>query len=407
MSADDVRAAAAAIAEAVVRTPTLCSKTLSEITGAEIAVKFENLQFTASFKERGALNRCLALSEAERRRGVISMSAGNFSQALAYHAGRLGIPATIVMPADTPFIKVRRTEELGAKVVLQGGGLEEAAAKVAQLAGPGGPVAVSPFDDAAVIAGQGTVALEMLEDRPEIETLVVPVGGGGLLAGMAVAARSLRPGLEIVGVQTEAYPSMVIALGGGSTSCRGTTIADGIAVPQAGELTTPIVAELVDEVVTVPEERIEEAICLYLEVEKTVAEGAGATSLAAVIDNPGRFTGKHCGLVLSGGNIDLRLLASVIVRGLVRSGRLARLHIEMPDSPGSLNRATEVIGAQRANIIEVWHQRDVLGVPSRSAEVEVLVECSDADHAQNLLGALREAGFRVRYPPPTDDRHPR
>ncbi len=400
VTAEDVEAAAAAIAGAVVRTPTVRSKTLSDITGADVSVKFENLQFTASFKERGALNRCLHLTDSERQRGVAAMSAGNFSQALAYHAGRLGIPATIVMPTDTPFIKVSRTRRLGARVVLEGSGLEEAAARTAELAEEAGMIVFSPFDDDAVIAGQGTVALEMLEDLPDVETLVVPVGGGGLIAGMAVAARALRPHIEIVGVQSEAFPSMVAALQGTEAHCGGSTIADGIAVPHPGELTRPIVAALVDDVVTVPEARIEEAVCLYLEVEKTVAEGAGAVSLAALLERPARFSGKRCGLVLSGGNIDLRLLASVIMRGLVRSGRLTRLHIEMPDTPGSLTRATEIMGRLRANIVEVWHQRDVLGVPSRSADVEVLVETADRDHTQRLIDGLREVGFTTRSSTP-------
>jgi threonine dehydratase len=395
VSADDVRRAAAAIEGAVVRTPSARSETLSEITGAEVTVKFENLQFTASYKERGARNRLLELGDAERARGVVTMSAGNYAQAVARHAGLLGVRATIVMPEATPTVKAARTAALGATVVRQGASLAESQAEARRLAERDGMVLLSPYDDAEVIAGQGTVALELLEDHPDLEVLVLPVGGGGLLAGCAVIARDLAPGIEIVGVQTERYPSMVNALRGEHRPCGGPTIADGIAVATAGELTSAIAAALVDDVFAVPESRIEEAVGLYLEIEKVVAEGAGATALAGLLDAPERFRGRRVGIVLSGGNIDLRLLASVVMRGMVRTGRLGTLRVQIPDRPGSLARLSQIIGERGGNIVEIRHHRWFLDVSSLAAEVEVTIETAEQQVFRGIVAALRASQLQV------------
>jgi threonine dehydratase len=393
---DDVLAAADRIAGAVARTPSAQSRTLSQVLGCTVVVKFENLQFVAAFKERGALNRLLQLTDGERAKGVVAMSAGNHAQAVAYHATRLGIDATIVMPTNTPFVKVQRTRELGATVVSRGDGLADAEAEACRLAADEGRTYVHPFDDPAVIAGQGTCALEMLADHPDLDTLVVPVGGGGLLAGMAVAARHLRPDIELVGVQTERYPSMADRVHHTTSAVGGPTIADGIAVPRPGELTGRIVEALADDVVTVTEEHIEEAINLLLEIEKVVTEGAGAAGIAALIEHRPRFAGKAVGVVLSGGNIDPRLLASVIMRGLIRNGRLSRLHIEVPDVPGSMGSITTILGDVGANIVEILHQRLFVDLSARSAEIEVTVETLDHLHVDRVVTALEDAGYVVR-----------
>lgn len=391
---DDVRRAAAAIDGRVVRTPSALSRTLSEITGATVAVKFENLQFTASYKERGALNRLLVLDEDERRRGVVAMSAGNFAQAVAFHARAEGVPARIVMPVDTPTIKVTRTQALGAEVILHGEDLDGAEEHARLLGERHGLVFLSPYDDVDVIAGQGTVALEFLEQLPELDVLLVPVGGGGLLAGMAVAARAVRPDVALVGVQAESHASMLAALRGGEQGCGGTTIADGIAVKKPGRITKALIEALCDDVVTVPEPRLEEAVCLFLEVEKVVAEGAAAAGLAALLHYPERFRGRRVGLVLTGGNIDLRLLASVIMRGLVRSGRLVSIRLDVPDVPGALGRLTAAIGDHGGNIVELSHRRTLLGVSSRAVAVEVTVEVRDRDGLVALLDGLEQAGYQ-------------
>ena len=401
VDAQRIEVAAAAIAGAVVRTPVARSQTLSEITGATVVVKFENLQFTGSYKERGALFRLLNLSPDEHRRGVVTASAGNFAQAVAHHAARLGIPATIVMPAVTPSIKVARTHALGATVLLHGAGFDEASERARELSAGDGPTYLSPFDDPDVVAGQGTTALEFLEDAPEVDTLIVPVGGGGLLAGMAVAARARRPDIQLVGVQSERYPAMVAALGGQDLPCGGSTIAEGIAVAQPGLLTRRVLAALGTEVVTVPEARIEEAVCLYLEVEKTVAEGAGAAGLAALLEYPERFRGRSVGLVLSGGNIDLLLLASVITRGMIRSERLMQLTVDLPDTPGSLGALTVLVGTTGANIVDVAHERRRLEVPSRMAHVSLTIETRGRQHARAILDQLRAAGYTVTVAPPS------
>jgi threonine dehydratase len=392
---DDVLAAAERIAGAVERTPSARSQTLSAVLGTGVVVKFENLQFTAAFKERGALNKLLSLSEDERRCGVVAMSAGNHAQAVARHATRLGIEATIVMPAHTPFVKVHRTEVLGASVVLHGEGLAEATDEARRLADEGRTF-VHPYDDPAVIAGQGTVALELLADHPELDALLVPTGGGGLIAGMAVVARAQRPDMTIIGVQSDRWPSMLAAVTGQDLEMGGSTIAEGIAVPVAGTITTRLVTALVDEIVTVADTSVEEAMNLLLEIEKVVVEGAGSAGIAALLQHPDRLAGREVGVVLSGGNIDPRLLASVIMRGLVRSGRLTRLHVEIPDVPGALGLVTTTIGEAGGNIVEIGHQRMFLDVSARAAELEVVVETIDHDHVERVIAALDAVGLTAR-----------
>ncbi len=393
---DDVRAAAGRIAGAIGRTPSLRSQTLSEVLGAEIVLKFESFQFVASFKERGALNKLLTLSDEQRSCGVVAMSAGNHAQAVARHAARLGIDATIVMPAHTPFVKVHRTEVLGARVVLHGEGLAGAAEEARRIVDVEGRTFVHPYDDAEVIAGQGTVALELLEDHPDLDAVLVPTGGGGLLAGMAVVARALQPDLTVIGAQSDRWPSVLAATSGADLPIGGATIADGIAVPTAGALTSRLIGDLVDEVVTVSDESVEEAMNLLLEIEKVVVEGAGAAGIAALLQHPDRLAGQRVGVVLSGGNVDPRLLASVIMRGLVRSGRLTRLQVEIPDQPGVLGQVTTIVGKAGANIVEILHQRMFLDVPARSAELDVVMETFDHEHVQRVLDALADAGFAAR-----------
>jgi threonine dehydratase len=395
VTAADVRKAAAAIAGRVVRTPTLASATLSAITGTQLWLKFENLQFTSSFKDRGALYHLLQLAPEARRRGVVAMSAGNHAQGVAYHATQLGIPATIVMPRFTPNVKVHNTQALGARVVLHGSDLAEAKALAHELERTEGLAFVPPYDDPHIIAGQGTVALEMLEDAPDLEVLVAPVGGGGLLAGMAVAARDLRPDIELVGVQSDLFPSMYDEVRHAHLPVGGTTIAEGIAVPNAGQLTAPIIAALVDDLMLVPEDEIEDAINLLLDIEKTVAEGAGATPLAAVLHDRPRFEGRKVGLVVSGGNIDPRVLASVIMHGLVRSGRLSRIAVAVTDVPGALAGLATVIGEQGGNIVEVAHQRMFSALSAKSTEIEIVVEARDREHSERIVQALADEGFKV------------
>jgi threonine dehydratase len=392
----DVTTAAERIAGHVERTPSAHSRTLSAVLGCQVVVKFENLQFIAAFKERGALNKLLTLSADERARGVVAMSAGNHAQAVAYHATRLGIDATIVMPVATPFVKVQRTQQLGARVVMLGEGIAESEQEACRIAEAEGRVYVHPFDDPAVVAGQGTCALEMLADHPDLDTLVVPVGGGGLLAGMAVAARALRPDIELVGVQVERYPSMVAHVHGDTRTSGGATLAEGIAVPRPGALTAQIVDALVDDVITVSEDHVEEAINLVLEIEKVVVEGAGAAGIAALLAHRDRFAGRRVGTVLSGGNIDPRLLASVIMRGLVRNGRLSRLHVELPDVPGALAQVTTIVGEVGANIVEVLHQRVFVDVSAKSASIELTIETIDHDHVRRVVAAREKAGYPVR-----------
>ena len=392
---DDVMAAEARIKGAVERTPSTHSHTLSEILGCQVFVKFENLQFTAAFKERGALNKLLQLTDAERAAGVIAMSAGNHGQAVAYHAHRLGIDATIVMPSSTPFVKVQRCRELGARVVLAGEGLEGALAEVDRLVTSEGRVWVHPFDDPAVIAGQATCALELLTDFPDLDTLVVPVGGGGLLSGSAVTARHLVPDIELIGVQVERYQAMAAHFHGYATETGGSTLAEGIAAPWPGKITGPMLKALVDDIVTVTEDDVEAAINLLLEIEKVVLEGAGAAGIAALIAHRERFAGKRVGVLLTGGNVDPRLLASVIMRGLIRNGRLTRLHIDLPDVPGVLAAVTTLLGQAGANIVEIHHQRLFVDVSAKAAHVELTIETLDHHHVDRVVKALQEADYDV------------
>ena len=393
---EDVEYAAARIGDAVVHTPCLRSETLSRIAKADVWVKFENLQFTASFKERGALNTLLQLTDEEKKRGVIAMSAGNHAQGVAYHAGRLGIPATIVMPSFTPNTKVEHTRGHGARVVLHGDTLAEAATEAHRLADAGKLVFVHPYDDPRIIAGQGTIALEMLQDAPEIDTIVAPVGGGGMIAGCAVAARGLKPDIKVIGVETTSYSAMHQLLAGEPVTAGGDTIAEGIAVRDIGKTPLAIARALLDQVLTVDEVAIERAIALFLEVEKTVAEGAGAAGLAALLAHPQHFIGRKVGLVLSGGNIDTRLLASVLLRGLVRDGRIVRLRLMIGDLPGQLARVSGLIGKAGGNIVEVQHQRLFGAVVAKRTELDVTVETRGRDHARELVEALSAEGFKVR-----------
>jgi threonine dehydratase len=390
---DDVRAAARRIAGQVAATPCLHSRTLSEIAGAEIWLKFENLQYTASFKERGAANRLAQLTPAQAARGVIAMSAGNHAQGVAYHARRLGVPATIVMPRHTPFVKVENTRRLGARVELEGDGVEEAALHARRLAEGQDLTFLHPFNDEAVIAGQGTLALEMLEAAPDLDVLVVPIGGGGLIGGVATAAKALRPEIQVVGVEAALYPSVHRQLRGLPPTAGGPTIAEGIAVKEPGSLTLPIIARLVDEVLLVEEAAIEAAVLQLLEIEKTVAEGAGAAGLAAVASHPERFRGRRVGLVLCGGNIDSRLLSAVILRGLVRTQRLVRLRLGVPDCPGSLVRIASIIAEKGGNVVDVAHQRAFSKLSVKLADVDFTIETRTAAHAEEIAAALRAAGF--------------
>ena len=396
ISLDDVRAAAAAIMGAVADTPCSVSKTLSEITGAQVFLKFENHQFTASFKERGALVKLLSLSPEQRARGVIAASAGNHAQGVAYHAKRLGIPAVIVMPRYTPAVKVEQTRAFGAEVVLEGALFDDAKTHAADLATRRRLTMVHPYDDEKVMAGQGTIALEMLAAHPELEVLIVPIGGGGLISGMAVAATGLKADIEIIGVETERFPSMYCALRGVEPQFGTTTIADGIAVKEPGRLTLPVVRERVGEVLLVDEGDIEQAIVLLLEVEKTVVEGAGAAGLACLLRYRERFAGKRIGLVLCGGNIDPLMLSDIIERGMVRSGRLTRLQVELRDLPGSLAQVTACLAEVNANIEEVHHQRAFTHVPVRTAEVDFVLETRGHEHVQQIIEALARAGFSAR-----------
>lgn len=395
VTVDDVRAAAARIEGGIVRTPCSPSRTLSAITGADVVVKFENVQFTASYKERGALNRLLLLDDAERARGVIASSAGNHAQAIAYHATRLGMPATIVMPETTAFVKVERTTALGATVVQHGANVSESGVHARGIAERDGLVFVHPFDDPIVIAGQGTLALEMLADHPDLEAIIAPVGGGGMLSGISLVARDIAPDVELIGVQAETCPSMVLALAGEAKPATCETVADGIQVPEAGKITREIVSALADDVITVSEASIEEAISLYLEIEKTVAEGAGATSLAALLEHGDRFRGRKVGIVLSGGNLDSRVLATVITRSLARTGRLSHLSVDLSDTPGALARLATVIGDHGANIVEIEHRRDLPSLQLRRARLEVTIETRNRAHVDEIIDALEVEGWPV------------
>ncbi len=391
-----VHAAAVLLAGEVIDTPCLHSRTLSAITGAEVYFKFENLQFTASFKERGALVKLASLGAVERAAGVLAVSAGNHAQGVAYHARRLGIRAVIVMPRHTPHVKVEHTRAFGAEVILAGESFDDAKAHGLALAHERGLTLIHPYDDEQVISGQGTVALEMLAQQPLLEVLVVPVGGGGLLAGMAVAAKAVKPGIELYGVQSENFPSMHCALRAMTPSFAANTIAEGIAVKEPGALTLPIVRELARDVLVVGEGEIEHAIVLLLEIEKTVVEGAGAAGLAALLAHPDRFRGKRVGIVLSGGNIDPLMLAVIIERGMVRAGRLTRLAVELRDLPGALATVTACLAEANANIEEVHHQRAFTNLPLQTAEVEFVLQTRNRAHVDEIIRLLRQAGFAAR-----------
>jgi threonine dehydratase len=392
----DVQAAAANIRGAVLATACNQSRTLGAICGCDIWLKFENLQFTASFKERGALNRLQALSADECRRGVIAMSAGNHAQGVAYHARRLGIPATIVMPVGTPMVKVENTRRHGAEVIISGATLEEAGGFVREHAAANGMTLIHPYDDPLIVAGQGTVGLEMLAAVPQLDTLVVPIGGGGLISGIAIAARAINPALQIVGVQAALYPSMHNAINGGGLPMRGDTLAEGIAVKAPGRITTEIIRALVDDILLVTEPEIERAVACLISIEKTVVEGAGATGLAAVLAHPERFAGRNVGLVLSGGNIDTRLIASVLTRELAREGRLTQLTIDIVDRPGQLAAVSHLLGDVGANIIEVSHQRTFSDLPAKATLLGLVIETRDQAHLDEVMVALAVAGFKAR-----------
>lgn len=392
----DIESARATLRGHVANTPCLYSRTLSEITGAHVYLKFENHQFTASFKERGALNKLAALNDTQRQRGVIAASAGNHAQGVSHHATRLGIPSVIVMPRFTPNVKVEMTERHGATVILHGDNFDEAKARALAMAEERELTFVHPYDDERVIAGQGTIALEMLEAHPQIDLLCIAVGGGGLISGMATAARALKPDVEVLGVEMMRFPSMHAAVKG-ETACFGSsTIAEGIAVKEPGRITREIVGRLVSDILLVDEGDIEEAIVMLLEIEKTVVEGAGAASLAALLRYPARFAGRHVGLVLCGGNIDPLMLAEIIQRGMVRSGRLSRLKVELRDLPGALASITGVIAQAHANIEEVHHQRAFTNLPVQTAEVEFVLKTRNAAHAEEIVARLAEAGFAAR-----------
>ena len=395
---DDIRAAAARIAGRVERTPCRRSRTLSAITGAEVWVKFENLQFTASFKERGALNKLLQLSDEEKARGVIAASAGNHAQGLAYHGAQLGVPVTIVMPLATPTVKVEHTRDFGAEVVLDGGSYDEADTHARRLCEARGLVFVHPFNDFDVMAGQGTLALEMLEDAPDLEVFPVPIGGGGLISGVATAVKAAKPDAEVLGVEAAMYPSFTARLRGFGQRIGGQTIAEGIAVKAVGDLTFRTARPLIEDVLLVDEPYLEQAVALYANVEKTVAEGAGAAALAALLAYPERFRGRRCGLILCGGNIDSRLLASVLTRELVRERRIASFRVVGDDRPGLLATVSAVIGAAGGNIIEVTHNRLALDVPAKGAEFDLLVETRDGDHTDQIAATLRAHGYPPREP---------
>ncbi|MDX6807118.1 threonine ammonia-lyase [Terrihabitans rhizophilus] len=388
VSVDDVRAAQAQLEGQVLRTPTLPAPKLSALTGAEVWVKYENMQVTNSFKDRGAFVRMSRLDEAQRRAGVITMSAGNHAQAVAYHAQRLGIPATIVMPEQTPQVKVRSTEAFGARVVLDGETLAESQIRALRIAEEEGLSLIHPYDDVDVIAGQGTVALEMLEDAPDLDILVVPIGGGGLISGIAIAAKALKPGIEIVGVESALYPSMINAMQGQPKPNGGPTLAEGIAVKNVGGLTLPVVQALVSEILLVSEPDLERAVNAFAANQKTMAEGAGAAGLAAMLAHPDRFRGRKVGIVLCGGNIDARILASIMVRELEREQRIASFRLTINDQPGVLGRIATRLGEMGANILEVEHRRLFLNVPAKGATLDITVETRDGRHAQQVYEAL-------------------
>jgi threonine dehydratase len=394
----DVRAAAATIGGSVLFTECNQSRTLGAVLGCRVWLKFENLQFTSTFKERGALNRLAALSPEERRRGVIAMSAGNHAQGVAYHARRLGIPAVIVMPVGTPMVKVENTRRLGAEIIISGATLEESGEFTREYGKAHGLIMVHPYDDPLVIAGQGTIALEMLDAVPYLDTLVVPIGGGGLISGIAVAAKALNPALRIIGVQARLYPSMYNAIKGEQLPMRGDTLAEGIAVKAPGRITTEIIRALVDDIVLVSEDQLEGAVAMLMSIEKTVVEGAGAAGLAALMAAPERFAGRDVGLILTGGNIDTRLIASVLTRELAREGRLTQIALDIVDRPGQLAAVSALLAEAGANIVEVSHQRTFSDLPAKGTLLEVVIETRDRAHLDDVMAKLGASGFRAWLP---------
>jgi len=392
----DIRDAAETIRDAVARTPSVPALALGAALGLDIVLKLETQQRTGSFKERGALYKLSSLTPDERRRGVIAMSAGNHAQGVAYHAQRLGIPATIVMPQGTPFTKIERTAGYGARVVLRGESLSEARQAAFEIAATEQLVFVHPYDDPRIIAGQGTIALEMLADHPDLDTIIVPIGGGGMIGGVALAAKALKPSIRVVGVQTQNFPSMHHALQGLAAPTPGQTVAEGIAVKEPGKLTQEIVRRHVDEIVLVDEDPIERAVEMLLNQQKLVAEGAGAAGVAALLVDPDRYKGKKVGVVLCGGNIDARILASILMRGMVRSGRLVRLRAEISDSPGTLARVARIIGEAGGNIVEIFHQRLFHDVPVKLADLDVVVETRDLAHVREIMSKMEAGGFKTR-----------
>jgi threonine dehydratase len=390
----DIEAARRVIKGAVLRTPMLPAPKLSALTGADVYVKYENLQVTNSFKDRGALVKLASLSEGERKRGVIAMSAGNHAQAVAYHAARLKIPATIVMPVTTPFVKVAATRSHGAEVVLDGESVAEAEKRCGQILAERNLTLVHPYDDARIMSGQGTIALEMLEEVGDLDTLVIPIGGGGLIAGNAIAARAVNPKIDIVGAECALYPSVWNALNSDHRPIGGATLAEGIAVKNVGKLTLPVVRELVSEIILVDEAQLERAVNAYLTLQKTMAEGAGAAGLAAMLAKPERFRGKRVGLILCGGNIDPRILASIMVRELERESRIVSFRLTIPDRPGVLGQIATRLGELGANILEVHHHRLLLDVPAKGAKLDVTVETRDGAHAREILAALAAEGYQ-------------
>lgn len=393
ISLSDIEDAQTILDGRILRTPMLPAPKLSELTGADVFVKYENLQVTNSFKERGAINKLASLDAADRARGVIAMSAGNHAQAVAYHAARLGIAATIVMPVTTPAVKVASTRAYGATVVLHGETIAEAQARAEELRERFGLLFIHPYDDPRIIAGQGTIAIEMLEERPDLDCLIVPIGGGGLISGNAVAARTINPQIEVVGVEAELYPSMWNALHGENRPCGGATLAEGIAVKNVGKLTLPIIRELVSDVLLVSESQLERAVNAYLTLQKTMAEGAGAAGLAAMLKEPARFKGRRVGLILCGGNIDPRILASIMVRELERGEQIVSFRLTIPDRPGVLGLIASRLGELGANILEVDHKRLFLDVPAKGARLDVTVETRDHAHAEEIMAAFAADGY--------------
>ncbi len=394
VSPADVIAAADLIRGQIIRTPTLPAPKLSQLTGAEVVVKYENLQATGSFKDRGALVRLLSLGEEERRRGVVTVSAGNHAQALAWHAKRLGIAATIIMPTTTPYIKVGNTEMLGGRVVLHGETVSEAE-EMAMTLSRQGLTLVHPYDDAQVIAGQGTAGLECFEDAPDLECLILPIGGGGLASGVALAAMARRPGIELIGVQSAHYPSAYGAFKGAPVACGGQTLAEGIAVKRPGRLTLPIIKQHFADIMLVDEALIERAVFAFMALQKTVAEGAGAAPLAAMLADPQRFCGRRVGLIMSGGNVDPRILASIAYRGLEAESKIISLRLVVPDTPGILGRVATSLGSAGANILDVSHRRLFLDVPAKGTTLDLTIETKGTDHAAEIVAKLAGEGYEV------------